>query len=196
MGKSEQMAELRAAAHRVYASVCDPGVALVWGEGNLNSPLVIVGEAPGAREDELGRPFVGPSGMFLDEELRLAGIDRSRAYITGTVKCRCLRPGTSANRPPTNSEIDAWHEVLMREIQIVAPQVILCLGRVAASALIRPHFSMSKDRGIWFTGPSGIRALATYHPAYLRRFARAADDARLRDFSADLSTVADALNDV
>lgn len=194
MAKKERMARLRAAAEAVRERVCDPRVSLVWGEGDLDSPLAIVGEAPGAREDELRRPFVGPSGGLLSRELHLAGIDREHCYITGAVKCRPIRPGTSANRSPTKQEVEAWRSILLSQLEIIAPKVILCLGATAASVLIHARFSMTEERGQWFEGPNGIRTMATYHPAYIMRFARSLDDPRLRGFRADLKAIADALS--
>lgn len=194
MTKEQRMAELRAEAEMIRERMCDPDASLVWGEGNLDSPLALIGEAPGAAEDELARPFVGPSGQLLDYELRLAGIDRAGStFITGAVKCRPMRAGTQANRAPTNAEIQAWRAVLLRQLEIIAPKAILCLGAISASVLIHPHFSMTDERGRWFDGPNGIRTMATYHPAYIMRFARTDEDPRILDFRADLRAVAKAI---
>lgn len=193
MTKSDHMAELKVEAEIIRERVCGPGTSLVLGEGDLDARLALVGEAPGGLEDKLGRPFVGPSGRFLDRELQLAGIDRARTFITGVVKCRPVRPGSSANRAPTKIEIDAWRGILLRQLEVVSPYAVLCFGKTAASVLIHPNFSVTQERGIWFDGPNGVRAMATFHPAYLMRFAVADDDPRLRAFRADLRAVVDAI---
>lgn len=194
MSKSEEMAGLRAEAEGIRADACHPDSAVVWGEGDLDALLMIVGEAPGARENALGRPFVGPTGLFLDPELQAAGIQRERAYVTATVKCRPVRAGASANRAPTTQEQSVWHAVLLREIEIVSPRLILCLGSIAASALIHPDFVMSAERGQWSEGPFRTLVMATYHPAYVRRFGRLRDGQALRQFREDLRAVAEAIS--
>jgi len=194
MDKDEKMAQLRREAEAVYTDVCDPDSTLVWGEGDLDACLVIVGEAPGKTEDELGRPFVGPSGRFLDSELRDAGIARENVYITGVLKCRPTTPGRNANRAPSQREVNAWLPILLRQIEIISPGILLCLGATAASALIHPAFRLTKERGIWFDGPFGTRSLATYHPAYVMRWKGKAGSERLREFRADLRTVAQVMS--
>lgn len=194
MDKREKMAQLVLEAQAVYESVCEPGSALVWGEGDLDARLVIVGEAPGKCEDEQRRPFVGPSGRFLDSELRGAGISRERVYITGVVKCRPTAPGRNANRTPNQREVNAWLPVLLQQIRIISPRLLLCLGATAASALIHPAFKLTTERGIWFDGPFGTRALATYHPAYVMRFKGAVGSRRLAEFRSDLLAVAQAMS--
>lgn len=194
MSKHEQMAELRAAAQRLMAPACEPGTNLVWGEGNLDSALVIVGEAPGGREDRLGRPFAGPAGAFLEGELEAAGIIREQVYVTNVLKCRPVRSdcGRTRNRPPWAREIRAWRDTLIREIQIVSPVLILCLGATAASVLIQPRFALKTERGKWFDGPLSTRVLAAFHPAYVRCTAHGA--VTRAQFRGDLRTVARELN--
>lgn len=173
MDKEEKMARLRAEAEGLLTRVCDPGVNIVWGEGNLDSPIAIFGEAPGKQEDLLKRPFVGRAGRFLEVELESAGIPRAGAYISNVVKCRPkkVKNGRPTNRPPTLSELRAWSGLLAREIEVISPKLILCLGAVAASVLIHPRFVMNSERGRWFLSAYGPRAMATFHPSYVQRSA-------------------------
>lgn len=141
---------------------------IVLGEGPGDARLMIVGEAPGTQEERLGKPFVGPAGKFLDGELAAVGINRAAVYVTNAVK---RRPVTTAGRTrrPFGSEIRKWRSVLWREIESVRPVAILCLGSVAMSAVLGSGAGISRNRGKWVTGPMGIRSLATFHPAYVRR---------------------------
>ncbi len=188
MGKQDMMSELKSASREVYARTCDVNTRIVWGEGDVEADLVIVGEAPGAEEDRLGRPFVGQAGQLLDRELARVGLSRDQVYITNVVKCRptTLRAGHRSNRAPNAKELAAWHDLAVREIELVSPRVVLCLGAVAASALIHPRFAMKAERGQWFDGPAGTRAMATYHPAYLLRMMGYSNDRSLLEFRQDL----------
>lgn len=194
MNKQEKMDELRAEAEEIRARVCAPGVNLVWGEGDLDTPLMMVGEAPGAGEDRLGRPFVGVSGQLLDAELELVGLSRESIYITGAVKCRptVVREDRTYNRAPDRQEIEAWRPLLLRQIEAIEPKVILCLGSVAANVLIHPGFRMVKERGQWFDGVTGIRTMATFHPAYIHRWRLAPERLQHQQFREDLRAVAQA----
>lgn len=202
MRKNEEMQRLREELASIAASerdtptkypVCEPGTNLVWGEGDADSSLVLVGEAPGAQEDRLGRPFVGAAGQLLDQELQLAGIPRDGVYITNIVKCRptVYVEGRKTNRSPTAREVATWRDVLMRELEIISPAVILCLGAVAASVLIHPGFAMKAERGQWFDGPLGMRVMATFHPAFLLRAQQYGDRQSLLLFRQDLNAVAE-----
>lgn len=189
MNKLEQMEKLKLEASALHNKICEPDTNIVWGEGNLEASLVLVGEAPGAQEDKTGRPFVGQAGRLLDRELAMAGISRDNVYIANTVKCRPtkLENGKKANRPPTTKEVKAWLAVLLQEIEVISPKVIICLGSVAASALIHPQFKMNAERGKWFEGPLGTQIMATFHPAYLLRYAAFGDTKQLEVFRRDLS---------
>lgn len=139
----------------------------VPGEGPINTDIMIIGEAPGAKEDEEGRPFVGPAGKLLTSLLEKIGIKRSSVYITNIVKCR--PPG---NRDPTDEEIAACLPYLLKQIEIIKPKVIIALGRHAARTLFKQaglHWrSMGSMHGKVFEGViSGVRVkiVATYHPA-------------------------------
>ncbi|HEX5415992.1 MAG TPA: uracil-DNA glycosylase [Chloroflexota bacterium] len=163
LSRDAELRELRQAAEQ-------QGIE-VFGEGNLSAPLMLVGEAPGQVEVERGRPFQGPAGRVLDELLDRLAIPRSELYITNVVKIRpYVENGRNrVNRPPRAGEVHAFSWILDREIAIVRPRVIVCLGAVAANALIHPKFALKQDRGRWFEGPEGARILATYHPSYLLR---------------------------
>lgn len=139
----------------------------VPGEGPLDAEVMIVGEAPGRREDELGRPFVGMAGKLLDSMLVRAGLERGRVYITNVVKCR--PPG---NRDPRQEEVEACLPYLARQIRLVRPRVIVAVGRVAGSALYKlaglKWRGMSAEHGsIHDVEIEGVpvRLVVTYHPA-------------------------------
>jgi DNA polymerase len=161
----------------------------VFGEGNLNARLMLVGEAPGKVEVERGRPFQGPAGRVLDELLDRLAIPRQDLYVTNVVKIRpYVENGQNkVNRAPRASEVRAFVWILQRELAIVRPRVVVALGAVAANALIHPKFALKQDRGCWFDGPEGSRILATYHPSYLLRL-RGPDYEAARDaMASDLS---------
>jgi len=191
MGKRELMDELEASSREIHTQVCDPDTNLVWGEGDVDSQLVLVGEAPGEQEDKRIHPFVGAAGEILTSELAMAGLPREHVYVTNVVKCRptTLDRGRRANRPPTTTESSAWRDALLRELEIISPRVILCLGAVAASALIHPDFKMKAERGKWFDGPLGTKIMATYHPAYLLRARQYGNREALLQFRTDLTEV-------
>ncbi|MDN5344782.1 MAG: uracil-DNA glycosylase [Clostridia bacterium] len=136
---------------------------VVFGEGNPRADLMLVGEGPGAQEDEAGRPFVGPAGQLLDRILAAAGLQRAELYITNIVKCR--PPG---NRQPLPAEVQACRPILEAQIKLIQPRIIVCLGAVAMRALIAPGASITRLRGQWITR-DGIRYLLTFHPAALLR---------------------------
>lgn len=143
----------------------------VFGEGNLDAALMLVGEAPGKEEVATGRPFHGPAGQTLDRLLEMVDLPRRELWITNLVK---IRPTVETrrnktNRPPSAEEIAAHVDILREEIRIVRPRVILCLGVTAASALIHPNFKVGDERGRWFPGPEQSLLTATYHPSYLLR---------------------------
>ncbi|MGI9953488.1 uracil-DNA glycosylase [Moorellaceae bacterium AZ2] len=136
---------------------------IVLGEGNLQADLMLVGEGPGAREDQLGRPFVGAAGELLNRILRAAGFRREDVYITNVVKCR--PPG---NRLPTQAEVDACRGYLEEQIRLIRPKIIVCLGALATQTLIAPGAGITRLRGQWIE-KDGIRYMPTFHPAALLR---------------------------
>lgn len=172
----------------------DGATQYVFGEGNPHARIMLVGEAPGEQEDRAGRPFVGRAGKLLDEMLAVAGISRDDVWITNVVKRRPIRMVDSrkTNRPPTRAEVQACLPVLQAEIAIIRPRTIVCLGAVAASALIRPDFRLNAERGRWFPGPQETRTLATFHPAYLLRLRGVDRNELQRLFVGDLRQAAEA----
>lgn len=157
------LAELeRSAAHKPAAleALSDQ---LVFGEGDPDADLMIVGEGPGEEEDRSGRPFVGRAGQLLDKILASAEIDRDEVYITNMVKFR--PPG---NRAPTPAEIDASLPLLLAQIRAVRPQVIVTLGNVPTQWFLASKEGITRTRGRWHDW-HGVRVLPMYHPAYLLR---------------------------
>ena len=143
----------------------------IFGEGTLSSRLAIVGEAPGKREVEEGRPFVGNAGKLLDELLEEAGIDRSKIYVTNVVKVRPTKEdgGRTRNRPPRAGEVREGVEVLREELDLIRPEALVLLGTTPAKALIKKSFTLKSEHGRLLDSGLGLPALATYHPAYLLR---------------------------
>ncbi len=144
---------------------------VVFGEGNPLSPMVIVGEGPGEREDLEGRPFVGRAGQLLDKLISSAGLNRNEIWITNVLKRRASRvvDGRVKNRLPRADELAVYKEYLDRELKIISPKLILCLGNLAANTLIHRNFRMTQEHGEWFSGPCGKKLMATFHPAYILR---------------------------
>jgi len=140
---------------------------LVFADGNPQAKVMFVGEAPGAEEDRDGLPFVGRSGKLLDRMMAAVGVDRTSAYIANIVPWR--PPG---NRTPTPQESAICLPFIMRQIELADPDLLVCLGGPSAQTLLRITDGITKVRGRWFdfdTGTRTIRALATFHPAYLLR---------------------------
>jgi len=191
------MAELRARAEASALEVCGTGRRMVWGEGSLDSPLVIIGEAPGDSEERLGRPFVGRAGKLLDQELARAGIARQSIYITNVVKCRptLVVGGRVRNRPPLAREAKAWMPYLMEELQIIGPGLLVLMGGTAAKWLIGKEFALTRQRGEWVRGPLGTAAIATFHPAYVLRLQGPAKDEALAALREDLEKVVERLGE-
>lgn len=136
---------------------------LVFGDGNPDSDLMLVGEGPGEQEDLTGIPFVGPAGKLLDQMLEIIDLDRSRYYIANIVKCR--PPG---NRDPREEEQSACMDYLRSQVRLVKPKVIVCLGRIAAQRLIRRDYRITREHGQWVkAGPFWMTAI--YHPSALLR---------------------------
>ena len=140
---------------------------LVFADGNPQAPLMFVGEAPGREEDLEGLPFVGRSGKLLDRMMAAIGLDRSKAYIANIVPWR--PPG---NRTPTPQESQICLPFILRQIELADPDILVCLGGPSAQTLLGIKDGIRKARGRWqayHTGTRDIRALATFHPAYLLR---------------------------
>ena len=136
---------------------------LVFGDGNPNSQIVFVGEAPGADEDEQGLPFVGRAGQLLTKIIEAMGIKRKDVYICNILKCR--PPG---NRNPLPEEISLCEPFLKKQLQAISPKVICALGTFAAHTLLKTDVPITALRGRFHTY-NGIKLMPTYHPAYLLR---------------------------
>ena len=137
---------------------------VVFGVGNPNAEVLFIGEGPGENEDLQGEPFVGRGGKLLDEMLSLIDLDRKKnIYIANMVKCR-----PPHNRDPLNVEQDACMEHLQRQIALIRPKIIVCLGRIAAMRFIRPDYKITKEHGQW-TQRDGVFITSLYHPAALLR---------------------------
>ncbi|WP_297447078.1 uracil-DNA glycosylase [Desulfurobacterium sp.] len=145
---------------------------VVFGEGNPKTNLMFIGEAPGEQEDLQGRPFVGRAGQLLTRFLNLFGIERERVYITNIVKCRPPK-----NRNPKPDEIKTCYPYLNKQIEIIKPKVILCLGAFAARTVLNlpEKTPISKIRGQEFKVKDYI-VIPTFHPAYLLRNRRGETD--------------------
>jgi len=136
---------------------------VVFGEGDINTSLMFVGEGPGKDEDEQGKPFVGRAGQLLDKILQAAEIPREKVYITNVVKCR--PPG---NRLPNPDEFKICRNYLEAQIRIIQPQIIVCLGSMATQTVIDSKARITAVRGKWFQRQA-TKIIATYHPAALLR---------------------------
>jgi DNA polymerase len=143
----------------------------VFASGDPYSPLMLVGEGPGENEDATGLPFVGRAGKLLDDILAAVDLTRDNVYLTNTVKCRAAveEGGRMKNRQPKTSEIRACNPYLQGQMEAVKPAIVLCLGGPAAKTLIDKDFKITKDRGKWYDLPGGVKAMATFHPAYVLR---------------------------
>jgi len=136
---------------------------IVFGVGNPKADLVFVGEGPGHDEDVQGLPFVGRAGQLLNQMIEAMGLRRDDVYICNVIKCR-----PPENRTPEKDEIVTCSPFLFRQLAVIGPKVVICLGNIAAQTLLGTHKSISHFRGQWFDF-RGSRLLATYHPAYLLR---------------------------
>jgi len=137
----------------------------VFGVGNRQAELLIIGEAPGADEDQQGEPFVGEAGKLLDEMLLAIGLERRAVYIANILKCR-----PPENHDPKTSEVSACEPYLRRQVQLLKPKLILAVGRVAAQNLLKTETKIGKLRGQQYVyADTDIPVVVTYHPAYLLR---------------------------
>ncbi|HTL73699.1 MAG TPA: uracil-DNA glycosylase [bacterium] len=171
---SEKTAAFAALRERALACVKCPNLAasrktVVFGVGNIDSPLMFVGEAPGADEDEQGEPFVGAAGQLLTKIIGAAGLSRADVYIANILKCRPDTPGqTSGNRKPTPAEMETCIPYLHEQIDLIRPKVIVALGATAVEGLLGKTIGITKLRGHWQTYRD-TPLMPTYHPAYLLR---------------------------
>lgn len=136
---------------------------VVFGDGSTDAKILLVGEGPGQHEDEQGVPFVGPAGRLLDDMLEIIGLDRTKVYVANIVKCRPPK-----NRDPLNVEQDACIGWLRLQTALLRPKMIVCLGRIAAKAIIQENFKITEQHGQWFER-RGVQMTAIYHPSALLR---------------------------
>ncbi len=168
------------------------GTQTVFGEGARHAKVMFVGEQPGDKEDLEGKPFVGPAGALLDKALIEAGIDRKLTYVTNAVKHFKWEPRGKRriHKKPNSSEIAACRAWLDAEIEVVKPQVIVCLGATAAQSLLGRSFRVTQQRGQLLPFRNGVTITATVHPSSILRAPD--DDARHREmqlFIEDLRVV-------
>ena len=170
------------------------GTQTVFGVGPINARLMFIGEAPGAQEDKSGTPFVGPAGKLFNEALENAGIDRQSVYITNTVKHRPWIAGPSGrqkNRAPKQSEINACRQWHVREVALVRPEIIVCLGAKAAQEILGRTFKLTQQRGQWQSTTAAPSVLATLHPSYVLIQPRDSYDQVRETFFSDIRAVAE-----
>lgn len=158
---------------------------VVIGVGNRNADIMFVGEGPGQQEDLQGEPFVGPAGKLLDKMLASIGLDREKVYIANIVKCR--PPG---NRDPHDDEQEACMNYLRYQLMLVKPKIIVCLGRIAATAIIDKDFKITRQHGQWMER-KGYWFIATYHPSALLR-----DESKKRPAWEDLKLIRAKLDEI
>ena len=167
---AETVDALREAVHRFDGcSLKATATNTVFADGNPEAPLMLIGEAPGADEDRIGRPFVGASGQLLDRMLATIGIDRSSAYISNVLFWR--PPG---NRKPTDTEVALCRPFVERHIALVRPRFLVLVGATASAALVGGSEGITRLRGRWFALPldgidEPVQTMAMYHPSYLLR---------------------------
>lgn len=177
---------------------CDlwkPATQTVFGEGRERARIMVIGEQPGDQEDLEGRPFVGPAGKLFDRALAELGIDRGGMYVTNAVKhFRFERRGKiRLHRSPDPGQQRACRIWLEGELQRVRPKVIVCLGAIAAKAILGSKFGLMRQRGQWQVLPDGTRVLATVHPSFvLRQRDSEARHVAYADFVHDLSRLSEA----
>jgi DNA polymerase len=157
---------------------------VVFGEGDPHARLMFVGEGPGRSEDEQGRPFVGAAGQLLDKIIVAIGYTREQVYIANIVKCR-----PPENRLPQPDEAQACLPWLERQIELIAPTVIVCLGALATQTLVSPEARITRWRGQWYER-NGRLLMPTFHPAALLR-----DPTKKRPVWEDMKLVRDRLKE-
>jgi len=188
----------KAAAHCRGCDLYLKATQTVFGEGPVSARVMLVGEQPGDREDQAGKPFVGPGGRVLDEALEQAGIDRDDVYVTNVVKHfrweGAARGKRRIHKKPRTWEIQACRPWLDAELALVQPELLVCLGASAAQGLLGRDFSVTRQRGELVPSTLAPKVLATVHPSSILR-ARDSETRHLemRKFVADLRKVAQVL---
>ena len=166
--KSEELAKLRVEIEKIEdCELKNSAKNLVFSDGNSSSKIMIVGEGPGQKEDELGKPFVGDAGMLLNKMLKAINLNRTNVYITNVVN---YRPPN--NRKPEISEINRYSEYLRKHISIINPEILILMGSTAMEALFGNKIKISKERGKWkevIIGNRTFPLIITFNPSYLIR---------------------------
>lgn len=159
-----QWEELKQVCHScTKCGLCETRHNVVFGVGPENADVMFIGEGPGEQEDLKGEPFVGAAGKLLDDMLSIIDLSRENCYIANIVKCRPPR-----NRDPLETEQDACIGYLRNQVALIRPKIIVCLGRISATRLIRPDFRITREHGQWME-KNGIWMSAIYHPSALLR---------------------------
>ncbi len=194
--KREEKKDKRLLLEELYKKMSSEGKCVlyqgssgyVFGDGNPDSPVVFVGEAPGEEEDIQKKPFVGRAGRYLNEKLQEVGLRREDVYITNVVKSR--PPG---NRKPTKEEMISCIPYLRKEIEIIKPKLIVCLGSTALEGLLGKNLPITRYRGQIFDYPfdRNIKVFLTYHPAYVLRNPQAD-----KEFTQDMKKVVELLKEL
>ena len=143
--------------------LCRTRTNVVFGVGPTDTKILFVGEGPGAQEDLTGEPFVGAAGKLLDDMLSIIDLGRDNCYIANIVKCR-----PPQNRDPKPEEQDTCIDFLYRQIALLEPKIIVCLGRIAAMRMIREDYRITREHGTWVQ-KDGVWYTALYHPSALLR---------------------------
>ena len=144
-------------------ALADTRTNVVFGAGQNTAEVMFVGEGPGEQEDLQGEPFVGPAGQLLDDMLSIIDLDRSKVYIANIVKCR-----PPHNRDPDENEQEACIGYLRRQVALIQPKIIVCLGRIAARRILYPEYRITREHGSWISR-GGVWMTAIYHPSALLR---------------------------
>ena len=143
--------------------LCESRHNAVFGVGPRDARIMFIGEGPGEQEDLQGEPFVGPAGKLLDDMLSIIDLNRQNCYIANIVKCR-----PPNNRDPLDAEQDACIGYLRNQVALIKPQVIVCLGRIAAKRIIDPEYRITRSHGQWIDR-NDVWMTAIYHPSALLR---------------------------
>ena len=192
------LAQLREQARHCQACpLWQPATQTVFGEGPADARIVVIGEQPGDQEDLVGRPFVGPSGQLFDRALAQAGVDRGALYVTNTVKHFKFEPRGKRRLHARASaqEQAACRQWLEAELDRIRPEVIVCLGAMAAQGIFGSSFRLLRQRGQWISVDQNSRGFATVHPSYLLRLQGETARAQgFEDFVRDLALMREVLD--
>jgi DNA polymerase len=202
MDRQKEMERLR---HEALTCPACPNnktrLRVVFGEGDVNAKVMLVGQGPGVYEEQMGRPFVGPSGNLLNRALAEVGLAREALWLTNVIKCHAVKQekGRLVDRAPSAAELKTCRPWLEGELAIVQPRIVVCIGVPAAHALIDKKFKLSEEHGHLRNGPNDTRLMAVFHPAYVLRLRSVDQEAYERTWQAllaDLGKAALALKEL